>query len=206
MTETNVQENNRHTLPDESLGRRLIHVCGAAFPALYVLPFVTWRHVVLLLMIGTATAAAIELLRLQAGLDLFLFEFLRDYEADSPAAYLLFLSSATAVAIVFDPQTAIPALLMLTLADPIAGAVSVDELRRVKRPKALLAMFLACALLTLPFAHDRPLAVVFGGLGATLADGVKPTVRGVVVDDDLTIAPAGAVGIWIGLRLSGLVA
>ena len=204
MTETNVQENGQHMLPDESLGRRLIHVCGSAFPALYVLPFVAWRHVVILLVVATAVAALLELLRLQVGLDLFLFEFLRDYETDSPAAYLLFMSSATAVAVVFDPQTAIPAILMLTLADPIAGVASVDELRRVKRPKALVPMFLRWALLTRPLPHARPLAVVLGGLGAMLAAGVKPTVGGIVLDDDLTIAPAGAVGIWIGLRLSGI--
>ncbi len=65
-------------------------------------------------------------------------------------------------------------------------------------------MYLACALLALPFLHEDPLAVVLGGLGGMIADGVKPTVRGVVIDDDLTIAPAGAAGIWLGLELGGV--
>jgi hypothetical protein len=119
MTETNVQENGQHMLPDESLGRRLIHVCGSAFPALYVLPFVAWRHVVILLVVATAVAALLELLRLQVGLDLFLFEFLRDYETDSPAAYLLFMSSATAVAVVFDTDMIEYLVYLVTIRDKL---------------------------------------------------------------------------------------
>jgi dolichol kinase len=204
MTETSFLERGQHMLVEDDLGRRLIHVAGTAFPALYILPFVAWWHVAVFMLGATSIASVLELLRLRSGLNLFLYEFLRDYEEDSPAAYIMFMWSATGAALVFDPQVAIPAILMLTLADPIAGAASVDELRQIKRPRALVTMFLACAVLTVPFVHERPLAVVCGGLGGMLADGIKPTVRGVVVDDDLTIAPAGAVGIWVGLKLSGL--
>lgn len=202
MTETTVPERVQHRLATDGLGRRLMHLLGTAFPALYVLPFVEWWHVVGIMLFATAGTLVLEVGRLVFGLHLFLFDYLREYEQDSPAAYLLFMSSATAVALVFEPRVAIPAILMLTLADPLAGAASVNELRRVKRPRALATMFLACALLALPFLHEDPLAVVLGGVGGMLADGTKPILHGFVIDDDLTIAPAGAVGIWLGLELA----
>ena len=204
MTETTLWERSQHRLSQDDLGRRLVHVAGTGFPALYVLPFVEWWLVGAIMLAATAIASLVELGRLRFGLDLFLFDYLRGYEEGSLGAYLLFMLSATAVALAFGPQVAIPAILMLTLADPVAGAASVDELRRVKRPRALVTMFLACAVLTVPFVHEEPLAVVLGGTGGMLADGIKPVVRGVIIDDDLTIAPAGALGIWVGLELGGV--
>jgi dolichol kinase len=201
MTGTTLWERSQTRLSQGDLGRRLVHVAGTAFPALYVLPFVEWWLVGGIMLGATTIASLIELGRLRFGLDLFLFDYLRGYEEDSLGAYLLFMLSATAVALVFEPRIAIPSILMLTLADPVAGAASVDELRRMKRPRALVTMFLACALLTVPFLHEKPLAIVLGGLGGMLADGIKPIVRGVIIDDDLTIAPAGAIGIWVGLEL-----
>lgn len=204
MTETTLLERGQHRLAQDDLGRRLVHVAGTAFPALYILPFVEWWLVGATMLGASAIASTIELGRLRFGLDLFLFDYLREYERDSVGAYLLFMLSATAVALAFEPRIAIPAILMLTLADPIAGAASVEELRRVKRPRALVTMFLACALLTVPFLHEDPLAVALGGLGGMIADGVKPVVRGYIVDDDLTIAPTGAIGIWLGLELGAV--
>lgn len=204
MSETTLLERGQHRLAEGDLGRRLVHVAGTAFPALFILPFVEWWLVGLVMLGATLIASAIELGRLRFGLSLFLFDYLREYEEDSLGAYLLFMTSATSVALVFPPRVAIPAILMLTIADPVAGAASVDELRRVKRPQALVTMFLACALLTVPFVHEEPLAVVLGGAGGMLADGIKPIFGGVIIDDDLTIAPAGAVGIWVGLELSVL--
>jgi dolichol kinase len=204
MTETTLWERSQTRLSRDDLGRRLVHVAGTAFPALYILPFVEWWLVRGIMLGATVIASLIELGRHRLGIHLFLFDYLREYEEDSLGAYLLFMMSATAVALVFEPQIAIPAILMLTLADPVAGAASVDELRRVKRPRALVTMFLACALLTVPFVHEEPAAVALGGIGGMLADGVKPIVRGVIVDDDLTIAPAGALGIWVGMELGGV--
>lgn len=204
MSEVTAFERVQRRLSEDGLGRRLMHAAGTVFPALYALPSVTWSQVGLLMLGATAVAAALELGRLRLGVDLFVYEYLREYEQDSVAAYLQFMLSATAVALVFEPRVAIPAILMLTLADPIAGAASIGEFRRVKRPRALATMFLACALLVVPFLPGHPLAVALGGLGGMLADGVKPTVRGTVVDDDLTIAPVGALGIWLGLELGGL--
>lgn len=205
MTDTGTVRRARTVLLEGELGRRLVHMAGTGFPALYLLPFVEWWHVGAVMVVGTAAALALEIARLGVGLDWFVYEYLtREYEENAPAAYLLYMVSATAVALVFAPRIAIPAILMLTLADPIAGLVSADELRVVKRPRALATMFLASGLLALPFLYEQPLAVVLGAAGATLADGVKPTVRGVVVDDNLTIPPLGAGGIWLGLTLGGV--
>jgi len=200
------QERLRKLFLEGDLGRRLVHVAGTGFPAIFVLPFIEWWHVTALMVVVTLGALVLEILRLNIGLDWFIYEHLtREYEQDAPAAYLLYMISATAVAIVAEPRIAIPAILMLTIADPIAGVISRDELRTVKRPRALATMFGVCTLFALPFVPETPLAAVLGGIGGMLADGVKPTVRGVVVDDDLTIAPAGAFGIWLGLELSTMV-
>jgi dolichol kinase len=199
------EERLRELFLEGDLGRRLVHVAGVGFPAIYILPFIEWWHVTALMVLVTVGALVLEVLRLSIGLDWFIYEHLtREYEQDAPAAYLLYMISATAVAIVAEPRIAIPAILMLAAADPIAGAVSGDELRTVKRPHALATMFGVCTLFALPFVPDNPLAAVLGGIGGMVADGVKPIIRGFVVDDDLTIAPAGAFGIWLGLELSAM--
>lgn len=191
-----------HAIVEGELGRRLIHMAGTAFPALYILPWVDWWHVALLLVLATTIAIGLETLRLLGGLELFIYEhFTREYEQDSPAAYVMYMISMTVVAVIFDPMIAIPAILMLTLADPVAGLVSGGDLRLVKRPLPMAVMFLACAVLALPFTYETPLAVVLGAAGGMIADGIKPQIRGFVVDDDLTIAPFAAVGLWIGNEL-----
>jgi dolichol kinase len=43
---------------------------------------------------------------------------------------------------------------------------------------------------------------VLAGLATTVADGVKPTVQGYVLDDNLTIPPAAAVAMTVGLELT----
>jgi len=206
MADTTTTEGRvRSLLLEGELGRRLVHVAGTAFPALYLHPSVEWHHVGVVMLGATALALALEGVRLTVGVDWGIYEHLtREYEENAPAAYLLYMVSATAVALAFEPRIAIPAILMLTIADPLAGLVSSNELRPVKRPRALGVMFVICALLALPFAYERPLAVALGAAGGMLADGIKPTVRGILVDDDLTIAPAGAVGLWLGWTLTGL--
>ena len=199
------RERLRELFLEGDLGRRLVHVAGTGFPAIYILPFIEWWHVTALMVLVTVGALVLEVFRLSVGLDWFIYEHLtREYEQDAPAAYLLYMISATTVALVAEPRIAIPAILMLAAADPIAGVVSDDQLRTVKRPTALATMFGVCTLFALPFVLDNPLAAVLGGIGGMLADGVKPIIRGVVVDDDLTIAPAGAFGIWLGLELSAM--
>lgn len=195
------------------LGRRLMHVLGAAFPAVYLLGLTTWTQMLALMVLASVITIVLETLRLGGWLDLFIYEHLtREYEQNAPAAYMQYMLSMTVVAAIFEPSIAIPAILMLAIADPIAGELSADELRTVKRPGALFAMFVICVAFALPFLPADPLAptateglaLVLGGIGGMVADGVKPKVRGHVVDDDLTIAPLAALGLWVGLELGGI--
>lgn len=184
------------------LGRRLVHASGSGLPALHVLGFITWEQVRIAFVILAAFTLVLETIRLSSGLDWFIYRhFTREYEKNNPAGYVLYMVSSAGVALVFQPQIAIPALLMLMLGDPISGTLSADELRTVKRPQVLAAMFGICALIALPFLYEMPLAVALGALAGTIADGVKPRIRGYIIDDNLTIAPVAAIGIWIGVQL-----
>lgn len=189
------------------VGRRLVHASGSALPALYLLGLATWPQVQVLFVLAAVTTVVLEFLRLTVGLDWFIYEHLtREYEQDSIAGYMMYMVSSTAVVLVApSPDIAIPAVLMLMLADPLSGTLSSNELRLVKRPRVLAAMFVICSLITLPFVYHAPLAVVLGALGGTVADGVKPTIGEFVLDDNLTIAPVAAFGIWLGLQLNGFV-
>jgi len=78
-----------------------------------------------------------------------------------------------------------------------------------KRPAVAAATFLVCLGLAAPFTVGRAgpavgaAAAAVGAAGATLADAATPVVRGHVVDDNLTIPPAAAVGIEAALSLAG---
>lgn len=187
------------------LGRRLVHASGSVLPALYLAGLATWPQVQVLFVICAVGTVVLEILRLTVGLDWFIYEHLtREYEQDSIAGYMQYMVSSAAVVVVFEPHIAIPAALMLMLGDPISGMLSSGELRMVKRPRSLVAMFAICAVIALPFVYETPLAVVFGALGGMLADGVKPIIGDFVVDDNLTIPPVAAAGLWAGIELSGL--
>ncbi len=184
-------------------GRRLVHASGTGLPLLYLLTLITWAQARALYLFLAAGAVVVESLRLIFGLDVWLFNHLiREYEEDNIAGYVLYMLSSTVAAVAFEPQIAVPAILMLTLGDPISGTVGGDELRVVKRPIALAAMFVICATITAPFHYTTPIVVVFGGVGGMLADGVKPIIRGYVIDDNLTIPIVAAIAISAGLELS----
>jgi len=198
-----VTERVRGTLLSGERARRLVHASGAGLPALYLLGVLTWSQVRLAYLFGAIFVVSLETLRLSVGLDWGIYEHLtREYETDNVAGYVLYMVSSTTVAVAFEPQVAIPAILMLALGDPLSGIMGSGELRTVKRPKALAAMFCICAVIAVPFLYERPLAVLFGAVGGTVADGVKPAVRGYIIDDNLTIPPAAAVAIWVGIRVS----
>ncbi|MDR5656110.1 dolichol kinase [Halodesulfurarchaeum sp. HSR-GB] len=179
-------------------GRRLVHASGSLVPIAYVFEVLTWRQVQGLLVLALAVVTVLEGLRLSGRLDWWVYErFTRDYEAHWPAGYALALLGATATVLVFRPTVAVPALLMLTIADPISGVLSSDELA-VKQGYVLLVTFgvsLGIAgLLRVPL-----LAAVLGAGAATVADGVKPTIAGYVIDDNLTIPVAAATAMELGL-------
>jgi dolichol kinase len=189
-------------MADEVL-RRLVHVSGTGMPAIYLANLVTWDELQLFLIVGSLVAATLEVIRLTLGLDWWIYDKLtREYEEDNPAGYALYMFSLTVVVILIRPELAIPAMLMLTLGDPISGLLGSDELRSIKRPRVLVTMFTVCLLVALPFMLQlgRPDVAVLAAAGATVADGVKPRIGGFVIDDNLSIPlVAGAVG-WVGVE------
>lgn len=183
----------------DEVARRLVHASGAGVPALYLLGLVTWEQLRVLVVVGVLVTIALELVRLRVGLDWLVFDKLtREYEQENLAGYALYVFSASAVVLVFEPNIAVPAVLMLMLGDPISGLAGSDELRRIKHPRALALMFSVCLLLALPFL--RPEVAIVAAAAATLADGVKPIIRGYVIDDNLTIPVAAAVAGYLSLE------
>lgn len=182
------------------LARRLVHASGAVVPALYLTDLLSWRAVQSLLVAGMVTAVVLESVRLFVGLDWFVFRKLtREYEQDGVAGYALYALSSGATALAFAPRFAVPAMLMLMLGDPVSGLVAGEEFRTVKRPRVLAVMFGVSATIAAVFV---PLgAAVLGGLAAMVADGVKPMVRGHVVDDNLTIPVFAAVAMVVGVAV-----
>ncbi|SFC26188.1 Dolichol kinase [Halobiforma haloterrestris] len=183
----------------DELKRRLVHASGSGLVALYLLADyleagLTWDRFRLLMVVLAVGALALEFVRLRVGLDWWIYEKLtREYEQEKVAGYGLYMISMTVVVLLFDPPIALPAMLMLSLGDPISGAVSENSLNRVKGPKVLVTMFVVSALLAVPFLREYPLAVVAAALGATVADGITHEIRGYIVDDNLTIPIYAAV-------------
>jgi dolichol kinase len=189
----------RETVFRDEVARRVVHASGTVLPGLYVLELASWSQVTTLLIAVAGVALCLEAVRLLVGIEWVVYEHLtREYEQDNLAGYALYALSSATVAVVFDPRVAVPAILMLTVGDPVSGLLGSGELRSVKRGWVLLAMFGVCTLLATPFVP--PAAAVAGGLAATVADGVKPVVAGYVVDDNLTIPPAAAVAMTVGLQ------
>lgn len=186
--------------------RRLVHAAGGGPPALYILvrnwdaiPQVTWEQFGLIYVGLSLCVAALELGRLAGWFDWAIYDRLtREYERDNLAAYALFIFSSTVVVLVFDPYIALPAVLILALVDPVSGHLGAGELRGVKQTSVLLVMFGLSVLIASFFVS--PIPAVLAGAAATVADGVKPSIRGYVVDDDLTIAPAAAVAMVVGIE------
>ena len=179
-------------------GRRLVHASGSTVPLLFVFDVLTWPQVQGIVVIAMSIATVLEGLRLSGYLDLWVYDrFTRDYEANWPAGYALALVGATVTVLVFQPLVAVPALLMLTIGDPISGILSSGRLE-VKQGYVLLATFGIClgiaGVLLVPAGP-----AVLGAGAATVADGVKPTVSGYVIDDNLTIPVFAAVAMQLGL-------
>ena len=175
----------------DELKRRLVHASGSGLVALYLLAGalelgLTWPRFKFLMVVLATGALVLEFFRLHVGLDWRLYDVLtREYEQDNPAAYALYMVSMAAVVVAFEPDIALPAMLMLSLGDPISGAVSDDSLQRVKPPKVLVTMFLVSTIVAIPFL-PLPVAVI-AAIGATIADGITLEIRTYIIDDNLTI-------------------
>lgn len=189
------------------IGRRFVHASGAVVPGAYVLDarllesgLLTWSAIQAFAAVGLLVTAGLEIARLYGGLEHAIYDRLtREYEHDTVAGYALYALGVTITVFAFGPTVAVPALFMLTLGDPISGMLSTGGLRPIARPRVLIGMFVVCLLLAFPFVPL--LAAVAGALGATVADGVKPMVRGYVVDDNLTIPLLAAAAMQAALAL-----
>jgi dolichol kinase len=189
----------------DEVTRRVVHAAGMVFPAIGIVDPSLWWVVRLCFFAGAVLALVLEGLRLFVGLDWAIYDKLtREYEQDNVAGYALYVFSSAGVIWVFEPTIAIPAVLMLMIGDPVSGLLGSGELRDVKEGWVMLAMFAVCALLAVPFVGV--VAGTLGALGATLADGFKPVVRGSVIDDNLTIPPVAALSIVVGLDLAARLA
>lgn len=191
------------------LGRRAVHASGAVVPLAYLGRLLDWPAVRWLLVVASVVAVVLEILRLSVGLDWAIYDRLtREYEADNPAGYALYVLSSAAVALAFPPHVAVPGLLMLAIGDPISGLLASSGVERGKSLPVLATMFAVCLGLALPVlvpvvGVERGVAAgVVGALGATLADGLNPVVAGYVIDDNLSIPPAACLPIaavlWLG--------
>ena len=133
--------------------------------------------------------------------------FVAAYLVGQPTLYALFMVGATLAAlafappygpdiVAFEPPLAVSAILMLSIGDPVSGYLGSNDATTAKEVGVLAVMFLVCFALAVPITvlHAGTVvgvaAAAAGALGATAADGLKPVIRGYVVDDNLTIPPA----------------
>ncbi|SIR94031.1 diacylglycerol/polyprenol kinase family protein [Natronorubrum thiooxidans] len=190
----------------DELKRRLVHASGSGLVALYLLANsldlgLTWARFGVLMTVLSLGVIGLEFLRLRVGLELSLYDKLtREYEQDQFAGYGYYMLSMTVAVLVFPAQIALPAMLMLSLGDPISGTVSDNSLKFIKGPKVLVTMFVVSTIIATPFLYETPLAVVAAALGATIADGVKLRLGDYIVDDNLTIPIYASVLAWLALE------
>lgn len=188
------------------LGRRLVHVGGAIVPLAYLFDvtflagtIVTWPRLRLFYLAGSIVAIALEFARLWFGLEWWIYRSLtREYEESNPAGYALYAVGSAIAVLAFQPSVAIPAVLSLAVVDPISGILTRRDHRRIKRWSVLGVTFGLSLALALPFVPIP--AAIFGAVAVTVADGVKPTVAGYVLDDNFTIPVSASVAIWVGLE------
>lgn len=190
------------SLSKSEVKRRLVHVSGAAVPLGYLLGIISWRRLTLMMVLFSAVVTVLEFLRLRVGLDWAIYdELTRSYEQTNLAGYALYMYSMTAVVLVFEPYVAVPGMLMLAVGDPVSGLLGrTREAGEPKRLRTLAAMFLVCLAVSVPVLYPLAgvvglLAAVAGSAGATAADGMKPVVRGYVIDDNASIPPAACLAI-----------
>jgi dolichol kinase len=178
------------------IGRRLVHASGIGAPLSYLLGIFTWSELGLVLTLGLGIVLLLELVRLRSGLDWWIYENLtREYEQEKVAGYALYMVGMVVVVLVFPPAIGVPAMFMLAIGDPVGGYLGKG--REAKSPVALGGVFFVCLLFALPFLPV--VAAVLGALAATTADGYLVSIRGYIVDDNLTIPLAAAIAMWVGV-------
>ncbi|GGN05510.1 dolichol kinase [Halarchaeum nitratireducens] len=183
------------------LGRRAVHASGAVVPLAWLFGLVAWRWIEWILVCGLALGAVLEYLRLSGRAEWAVYDRLtREYEQEHLAGYFLYVVGMAVTGLGFPPHVAAPAMLLLALADPFSGMLHAGGLDR-KPLGVMAATFALCVVLGVT-SGVALLPAALGALGATLADGLSPTVRGHVIDDNLTIPIVAASAMWIGVQLA----
>ena len=203
-------------MPDDSLwdelevGRRLVHASGVILPLAYLAGIVNWGILGFLLSMGVIVVATLEYCRLSLGFTHAIYERLtRPYEEEYVAGYALYMGGMAAAWLLFPPEAAIAGMLMLALGDPVSGMLNnmVEPNHLAAKLPVLAVMFAVCLGLAAPLTLSAGgpgvghLAALAGALGAALVDGFKPTIRGRIVDDNLTIPLAGGLPIVVVLTV-----
>ncbi|GGL47180.1 diacylglycerol/polyprenol kinase family protein [Halocalculus aciditolerans] len=183
------------------LPRRAVHVSGALGPLTAAFDVFPWWFVQAVLVTLTGVCFVLEYFRLRGDIaHWWVFEKLtRDYEQDGVAGYVLYVVGMTATAVVFPEAVAIPALLFLTIGDPVGGMLDTGDGDR-KPVWVMAAVAGVCTILGVTFGATLPASVLAGAVVA-LTDGLNVQVRGYFVDDNLTIPILSA----LTLSLAGVV-
>jgi dolichol kinase len=136
---------------------------------------------------------ALELLRLKGVIQI---PFLRDIEREKIGAHAFFMLGTFISILAFERRIAIASILMLTIGDPASGLAqrfkgasmgSIGGRRAVLKPASvILIMFITSWLVGSLYLGSLTIAL-FGAIGAVAADGLLLKVRGVMIDDNLTI-------------------
>ena len=135
----------------------------------------------------------VELLRLEGAIQV---PFLRDTERKKIGAHAFFMLSTLISILVFDRRIAIASILMLTIGDPASGVAqlckrdtrgSIGSRDAVLKPPGVMVIMFITSFLAGYLSFGSMGIAIWGALGAALADGVQIKVRGVTVDDNLTI-------------------
>ena len=192
--------------------RRVVHASGTLYPVPYLLGWISWATTGWLLIGSVVVAAVLEALRLTDSvgpLDPLYDALVREYESDGIAGYALYQVGMAAAAIAFAPVFAVPAMWMLSVGDPVSGSLGENTATEPKRLPVVAAMVFVCFGIAVPYAipafgpDPGVIVALAGAVPAAVADGLPPLIRGVAVDDNLTIPPAAATGMCLAAALIG---
>jgi len=192
--------------------RRVVHASGTLYPVPYLLGWISWATTGWLLIGSVVVAAVLEALRLTDSvgpLDPLYDALVREYEADGIAGYALYQVGMAAAALAFAPVFAVPAMWMLSVGDPVSGSLGENTATEPKRLPVVAAMVFVCFGIAVPYAipafgpDPGVIVALAGAVPAAVADGLPPLIRGVAVDDNLTIPPAAATGMCLAAALIG---
>jgi dolichol kinase len=136
----------------------------------------------------------LELLRFRGVIQI---PFLRDRERKEIGAHAFFMLSTFISILVFDIRIAIASILILTIGDTASGIAHLidnqghsgilEGQKAVLKPPGVILIMFAVSFLVAYFSLSSLKMAVSGAIGATIADGLHLRMRGIVIDDNLTI-------------------